>query len=286
MRSALFHDGRETALEQQIWGPLLAPNEMGNPSVGAVLEKLRRLPDYAGRFEAVFGRGPGMETLGMALAAYERTLLAADSPFDRWRFAGEEDAISASARRGFELFTGKAGCVACHRVGTSDALFTDHRLHNTGIGYRRAMGEARKTRRILVAPGTWLEVGNDVIEAVSERPPGDLGLYELTQDPADRWKYKTPTLRNVALTAPYMHDGSFSTLREVIDFYDRGGIANQNLSPLLQPLGLSDAEKDDLAAFLESLTGTTADLVVDDAKAATIGDVRRSDPRGSRSAQH
>lgn len=283
---ALFHDGRETTLEQQVWGPLLAPNEMGNPSVGAVLEKLKRLPDYAGRFESVFGRGPTMETLGMALAAYERTLLVGDAPFDRWHFAGEEDAISASAKRGFDLFTGKGGCVACHRVGNGDALFTDHRLHNTGIGYRRAMGEERATRRILVAPGTWLEVENDVIEAVSERSPSDLGLYELTQDPADRWKYKTPTLRNVALTAPYMHDGSFSTLREVVEFYDRGGIPNENLSPLLQPIGLSDSEKDDVVTFLESLTGRTVDLVVGDARAVTIGDLRRSDPHWSHTADN
>ena len=277
----LFHDGRETTLEQQVWGPLLARNEMGNPSIGALLEKVKRLPDYAGRFAAVFGRGPSMETLGMAIACYERSLLAADSPFDRWYFGGQTDAMSDAARRGFELFRGKAGCVACHSIGEEHALFTDQRLHNTGIGYQRAAGNERAAHRILVAPGTFLEVDRSVIEAVGERPPGDLGLYEVTQDPADRWKYKTPTLRNVALTAPYMHDGSIATLPEVVDFYNQGGAPNDNLSPLLSPLGLSRSEQDELVAFLASLTGTTVDTLVSDAFAATVGDRKRGDPPAS-----
>ena len=277
----LFHDGRETTLEQQVWGPLLARNEMGNPSIGALLEKVKRLSDYTGRFAAVFGRGPSMENLGSAIASYERSLLAADSPFDRWYFGGEADALSAAARRGFELFRGKAGCVSCHSIGPEYALFTDQRLHNTGIGYQRAVGDERRTRRIQVAPGTYLEVERSVIETLGEPPPGDLGLYEVTQNPADRWKYKTPTLRNVALTAPYMHDGSLATLEEVVDFYDRGGVPNENLSPLLHPLELTRSEKDDLVAFLASLTGGTVDILVADAFAATVGDLKRGDPRWS-----
>ena len=269
----LFHDARESTLEQQIWAPLLAANEMGNPSVGFVLDTIRRLPDYAGRFEAAFGRGPGMETLGRALAAYQRTLLAADSPFDRWYYGGDEDALGESARRGFELFTGRAGCSACHTVGERWALFTDHALHNTGVGYRASMQPEPERRRVVVAPGVFLDVETSAIAAASERRPNDLGRYEVTQDPADRWKYRTPGLRNVALTAPYMHDGSLATLEDVVAFYDRGGYPNPLASPLLRPLGLDEQERRDLVAFLGSLTGANVGVLVSDAFAAPVGDV-------------
>ncbi len=273
----LFHDAREFSLEQQIWGPLLAPNEMGNPSVGAVIAKLGRLPDYAGRFESVFGRGPGMEVLGQALAAYQRTLLAADSPFDRWRYGGDENAMSEAAKRGFALFTGRGRCSACHLVGERWALFTDQQLHNTGIGYRESMSPEPKLRRVAVAPGVFLDVEASVLSAASERKPNDLGRYEVTQDPDDRWRYKTPTLRNVALTAPYMHNGSLATLADVVDFYNRGGFPNELSSPLLRPLGLSEGDKGDLVAFLESLTGSNTDILVGDAFSVPVGDVRAAE---------
>ncbi|MEW8585908.1 MAG: hypothetical protein AB2531_09095, partial [Candidatus Thiodiazotropha sp.] len=131
---------------------------------------------------------------------------------------------------------------------------------------------------ILVAPGVVLEVDRAVIEQVGEPPPTDVGRYEVTQNPNDRWKYKTPGLRNVALTAPYMHNGSLGTLREVVDFYDRGGVSNELLDPLIRPLGLSDAEKADLVAFLQSLTGGNVDTLVADAFAAPVGDVGKGDP--------
>lgn len=275
----LFHDGREENLEQQVWAPLLARNEMANPSVGAVLGKLRRLPDYAGLFEAAFdGRGPGMETVGMALAAYQRALLSADSPFDRYRYGGDADALSDSARRGLQLFSGRAGCAACHSIGADHALFTDQRLYNTGIGYQRAMGDGAKTRRVQLAPGVFVDMDVAQIEAVGEPPPADVGLYEITQNPDDRWKYRTPSLRNVALSAPYMHDGSLATLRQVIEFYNRGGTPNPLLDPRIRPLGLDDAEIDDLLAFLESLTGSNVGALVADAFAAPIGDISTDDP--------
>ena len=111
-----------------------------------------------------------------------------------------------------------------------------------------------------------------VIADASEPPPSDLGRYEITEDPNDRWKYKTPGLRNVALTAPYMHDGSLATLREVVDFYDAGGAPNELLDPAIRPLHLSDTEKDDLVAFLESLTGSNVGAIVADGLAAPVGD--------------
>jgi cytochrome c peroxidase len=286
----LFHDGRETTLEQQVWGPLLASNEMGNPSVGALLERIRALPDYRGRFEAAFPRqGLGMETLGRALASYERTLVTGDSAFDRWYYAGDGDALSPEARRGFELFRGEAACASCHPVGPDSALFTDQSFHNTGIGYRAAMGPAPATRRIQVAPGRTLEVDAARIAPVAEPPPPDLGRYEVSLDPDDRWKYRTPSLRNVALTAPYMHDGSLSTLADVIAFYARGGEPNPGLDPRLRPLGLDARDRRALEAFLRSLTGGDVETLVADAIAAPVGDPgsgrRPPSPQGSSTAQ-
>ncbi len=271
----LFHDGRESTLEQQIWGPLLARNEMGAPSIGYVIDKIRALPDYQGLFERAFGgRGVGMESLGQALASYQRTLISAASPFDRWHFGKQPDALGESAKRGYALFTGKAGCATCHRIESSHALFTDQQLHNTGTGYRRSMRREPEKQRVLVAPGIYIDVDTSAIKAVSEPPPSDLGLYEITEKPADRWKFRTPSLRNVALTAPYMHDGSLPSLRAVVEFYDRGGEPNEGLSPLIKPLGLTDTEKADLVAFLESLSGDNVATLVADAFAAPVGDVQ------------
>ena len=269
----LFHDGREYTLEQQIWGPLLAGNEMANPSVGSVIRKLEELPDYRAPFQAAFGgRGPSMETVGEALASYQRTLLSGDSPFDRWYYGGDESALSEAAQRGFRLFTGRARCATCHTIGREHALFTDNALHNTGVGYRESMEREPRTRTVTVAPGVVLDIPSAVIDAVSKQAPGDLGLYEVTLNPDDRWKYRTPTLRNVALTAPYMHNGSLPTLEAVVQLYDAGGVPNEVLDPLIQPLRLDAAEIADLVAFLESLTGGGLDTLIADAFAAPVGD--------------
>lgn len=275
----LFHDGREENLEQQAWGPLLARNEMANPSVGHILNKIRKIDDYTGLFEQAFdGRGVSMETLGMALASYQRVLVSADTPFDRWYYGNQANSLSTEAKQGFKLFTGKAGCVACHTIDEQYALFSDDQLHNTGIGYRESMGIRPRTRPVQVAPGITIEVEQSIIDSVSEAPPTDVGRYEVTQNPDDRWKYKTPSLRNIELTAPYMHNGSLSTLREVVEFYDTGGIANPLLDPLIRPLHLSGDEKQALVAFLQSLTGSNVDALVADAFAAPVGDIRKGDP--------
>ncbi|MDH3830704.1 MAG: SCO family protein [Gammaproteobacteria bacterium] len=275
----LFHDGREHNLEQQVWGPLLAKNEMGNPSFALVIDRIRNIADYQGLFEAAFdGKGPGMETIGQALASYERTLVSANSPFDRWYYGKDNEAMDRSAQRGFGLFQGKAKCTSCHTVTDKHALFTDNAMHNTGIGWHSAMQATPAKRRVQVAPGVYHDVDAKIISAVSERPPGDVGLYEVTQNPADRWKYRTSTLRNVALTAPYMHDGSMETLKDVVEFYNQGGLANENLDPLLVPLHLSPQEIDDLVAFMNALTGDNVDILVSDAFAAPVGDLRKQDP--------
>ena len=272
----LFHDARENLLEQQVWTPLLARNEMANPSVGFVIDRLKSLPEYRGKFEQAFdGKGPGMETVGMALASYQRTLNSAGSAFDRWYYGGDKDALDEQARAGFGLFTGKARCVACHTVNRDYALFTDHALHNTGIGYLVSMGTPDDKVQVTVAPGTTLTVDRAFITLAGKPAPNDLGHYEITGDPDDRWKYRTPMLRNVALSAPYMHNGSLRTLREVVEFYNRGGIKNELLDPLVQPLGLSDAEMDSIVAFLNSLTGSNVDELVADALTQPVGNVTR-----------
>ena len=219
-----------------------------------------------------------MTTLGAALASYQRALVSGNSSFDRWYFGRESDALSDSAKRGFELFKGKAGCVACHNIGQDSALFMDNRLHNTGLGYRESMGIPPEKQLVQVAPGVVLEVDRAIIERVGEPAPADVGRYEVTQNPYDRWKYKTPGLRNVALTAPYMHNGSLSSLGDVVEFYDAGGVPNEGLSPLIKPLKRAVREKQDLVRFLESLTGSNVDALVADAFAAPIGDIRKGDP--------
>lgn len=273
--SHIFHDGREIRLEFQIWGPMLASNEMANPSVGYVVEKIRRLPDYKGLFESAFdGRGVGIETIGMAIASYERTIVSANSPFDQWYFGKNDKAMSESAKQGFRLFRGKAACVTCHTIQESYALFTDDAFHNTGLGWRASkIGDPEKIS-VQLAPGIKVAVPSEVINSVGEPPPSDLGRYEVTQDPADRWRYKTPSLRNVALTAPYMHNGVFGSLTEVLTFYNKGGIPNPQLDPLIRPLGLTPEEIKHIVAFLESLTGDNVEVLVRDAFAAPIGDRR------------
>jgi cytochrome c peroxidase len=271
--SNIFHDGRETRLEYQVWQPMLASNEMANPSIGYVIKKIRRLPDYTGLFEKAFGNGgPAIETIGMAIASYERTIISGNSAFDRWYFGKEEAALGETAKKGFRLFKGKAGCAGCHTIQQDYALFTDDEFHNTGLGWQVAVGGAPSEIQVQLAPGVKVPVPRSVIESVGEHPPSDLGQYEVTQNPADRWRYKTPTLRNIALTAPYMHNGAFGTLREVIEFYNLGGIPNPLLDSLIRPLELSHEEFEQLIAFLGSLTGDNVETLVRDAFAAPIGD--------------
>jgi cytochrome c peroxidase len=242
---------------------------MDMPSIGYVVEKIRQLPEYQGLFEAAFGASVNAERIGQAIASYERTLLSANSRFDRWHYAGDRNALDAREQRGFELFMGKARCATCHLVEEKSALFSDHRFHNTGIGWERSMHPERQSYRVQLAPDLFVQVLGKLLKSF-EPPQPDVGRYEVTIDPKDRWAYKTPMLRNVALTAPYMHDGSLTSLEEVIDFYDRGGIANENKSDLLQPLGLDAAEKAALVAFLKSLTADNHEALVRDARSAPV----------------
>ena len=213
-----FWDGRAADLEHQAEGPLTNPIEMAM-TPAEVVERVRAVPGYLPLFRRAFGEAAvTFDNIGKAIASYERTLVAGNSPYDRHR-AGDPDALSASAVRGLALFTGKANCKACH----AGFNFTDESYQNTGAGMNR--------------------------------PDPDPGRFAVTKIAADRGKFKVPTLRNIAQTAPYMHDGSEETLRAVVEFYNRGGTPNPNLAPLIKPLNLTEKEQRDLVAFLESLTG-------------------------------
>jgi cytochrome c peroxidase len=251
----LLHDGREYTLEQQAWGPLLDHNEMGNPSIGFVIHKIKSLNDYQGLFKQAFNKPVTMETLGMAIASYERTLIAANSPFDRWYYQQQENAISPAAKKGFRLFTGKAGCSSCHLVNEQYALFTDDKLHNTGIGYQQFSAKAPLSNQKTIFSWISMQAPVDKITRLPRPGANDQGLYEITLNPDDLWRYKTPTLRNIAKTAPYMHNGQMHCLEEIVRFYNQGGASNAGLSLLIKPLHLNNDEINQLVAFLNSLTG-------------------------------
>lgn len=272
---SLFLDGREQSLEKQIWSPLLADNEMANDSREAVLAKLASADTYKAQFADTFKEGLTEATLGRALAAYQRALLSGDSPFDRWYFrekglatGGPSDAgaYPALAARGFAIFQDK-GCVACHSVTDTAALFTDGQFHNTGTGYLRA-------RRALRPPSVQLAPGIFVVPTVDAETETftDDGRYEVTGRVADKWRYRTPSLRNVALTAPYMHDGSLASLEEVIAFYAEGGGGDPSQDPRTQSFELAQSDQEALVAFLETLTSDHVNALVSDARSVTIGE--------------
>jgi cytochrome c peroxidase len=279
-----FHDGREASLETQAVSPLLAHNEMANPSMEHLVQKLRRLEEYTDLFAQAFQHGPSMETIAQALASYERTLLVANSPFDRWYYGKQHEALSPEAQAGFRLFIGRARCVTCHTITDQSALFTDQAFHNTGLGWYNSMVRAQSLTptRVQLAPGIFTEVPLEVIASVSEPSQADLGRYEVTLVPTDLWRYKTPTLRNVALTAPYMHDGSLSSLEAVVRVYNRGGYPHPLLDPMIRPLHLTDAEVTALVAFLESLTGDNIAALRTDVRSVHVGnDMIEVQPRAA-----
>jgi cytochrome c peroxidase len=225
--STFFWDGRAASLEQQAGMPIANPDEMGQ-SHDLSIKKFEKIPEYKKEFELVYGPGRlTIEKIEMAIASYERTLASGDSPFDRYYFGGDKTALSDSAIRGLAIFRDKkkGNCVTCHTIEEKYATFSDGKFHNLGAGIN-SKGELT-----------------------------DLGRYEVTKVEADKGAFRTPDLRNVAKTAPYMHDGSLKTLKDVVDFYDGGGSANPQLDKEIKELKLTEAERADLVAFLESLTG-------------------------------
>ncbi len=243
----LFWAGESTSLEDQAKSAATG-NVAGNGDTMMMEERLRQIPEYVRRFREVFGTPwPTIDDAWRAISAFERTVVsnAKDVPFDRY-MKGEEKALSDSAKRGLALFRGKAGCVQCH----NGALLSDEDYHNVGVPRNPAF-EEDPLRQITLR---FQHVIRGVPESVYRKADRDLGLFYTTKREADRGRFRTPSLRELKYTAPYMHNGAFFELDEVIDFYDEGGGEDANKSPLIKKLGLSDEEKEDLLAFLESLS--------------------------------
>ena len=248
---SLFWDGRRASLEAQAKEPFFHPREHGLKDTPALLHHIRTDQQYAAAFKRTFGvsrRDISSDHVTQALAAFERTLIAGESPFDRYYFAGDQKALSPTAQQGLQLFQGQAQCATCHTLGKTSALFTDQQFHSLAIGLKKIEPRIIElTTR--VARARPAERERLVLE---DADYAELGRFLVTQNPADIGKFKTPSLRNVALTAPYMHDGSITTLAEAVEFevYYRGLAQNR-------PLILTPQEKLDLIDFLKSLTSPT-----------------------------
>lgn len=218
--SAQFWDGRAATLEDQSVGPFTNPIEHGFPNYDVMRAKMMKIAGYRKLFKQAFGEDNiTIDNVGKAIASFQRTILSGNSPADRFDQGQEEGAISAAAQHGLILFREKARCTKCH----SGFNFTDEKFHNLGLGWD----------------------DNKV----------DLGRYMVTKIPEDIGAFKTPTLREIARSGPYTHDGRFKTLEEVVNFYNQGGVKNPHQDPLILPLDLTDQEKRDLVQFLHTLNG-------------------------------
>ena len=257
----LFWDGRSPSLEDQALHPFVNPVEMGLKDHQPILEIVRSDPEYAKPFRNVFGKSGDeitMTEVTRAIAAFERTKVTANSPFDHWYYGGKEDALSAAQKRGFEIFANQGRCLSCHVIEQTQALLTDNRFHNIGAGINAIRDEVPGLAgEFLKAEATASEVD---VKVLTDKRTSELGRFAVTRGFDDLGAFKTPTLRNVALTAPYMHDGSLATLRDVVVHYNNGGVTNEGdpvndfLSGGIRPLGLTDGQIDDLVAFMEALT--------------------------------
>lgn len=219
-----FWDGRAKSLEEQALGPIQAAGEM-NQDLDELVKELNAVPEYVKRFQKVFG-GITAENIGKAIATFERSVVSNHAPYDKY-MTGDKSALSASAVNGIGLFFGKAKCVICH----NGPVFTDSGFHNIGVQQHGPLKE-------------------------------DLGRFNISNEDFDKGGFKTPGLRSVSISAPYMHDGSAASLTEVVQFYNRGGDVKENLSPFITPLELTDSEVQDVVEFLKALDGEPIQVVL------------------------
>ena len=222
--STIFWDGRADSLEDQAKQPLINVDEMGNASHEEVVKRVAAIPEYAEQFQRIFGADVTMDALAKAIAAYERTLVSGNAPFDRF-LAGERNALSEAAQRGFNLFRGRARCTVCHNVNQSFPFFTDGNYRNTGVAANYPGFDALVRRASAAASN-----GSGAEMTARETPGGqaELGRFVVSGEALDIGAFRTPSLRNVELTAPYFHDGSAATLADVVRYYGKGGNRSAN----------------------------------------------------------
>jgi cytochrome c peroxidase len=255
--SGLFWDGRAESLEEQAVMPLVNPDEMGNQTHEQVVARVRALPEYQELFKQAFGGLVTIDSIGKAIAAYERTLVSGNSLLDKY-LAGDREAMSESARSGMALFRGKARCSVCHTFNHTFASFpflTDMNYRNTGVAVNLSDFNALARRAIQIARNDSRALRNLILNQVGASA---LGRFTFTGNTLDIGAFRTPSLRNVELTAPYFHDGSAATLMDVVKFYIKGGQENPNRDWQLEPVDLTESEQRDLVEFLKALTSEDA----------------------------
>lgn len=246
-----FWDGRAPTLEDQAGQPVLNPVEMGMPNEETVIDKIKSLSDYPPLFKDAFGEEPNYKNVEGAIAVYERTQISFDAPFDRF-ITGNQSALTAQQKRGWAIFNGQGRCMSCHGWNPTRPLFTDDRFHNIGVSAHEAkfVPHAREALAMLSQGGSAQQIDQLAISSdVSE-----LGRFLVTKQPHDIGAFRTMGLRNLYITQPYFHDGSQATIWDTLDHYNKGGVQNPFLDGGMVPLGMSEAQEDDLAAFLLSLT--------------------------------
>jgi cytochrome c peroxidase len=258
---SMFWDGRSPDLEDQALHPFINPVEMGLKDHQPILDIVTSDAEYVAAFKNVFGKSGAdvtMKEVTQAIAAFERTIVSGNSPFDRYFYGGEVGALTEQQIKGFDLFVNKGRCVSCHVIEQTQALFTDNRFHNVGVGINDIQDEVPELAGEYI--GANIRADEVDMEVLTNKSSSELGRFALTTEFDDLGSFKTPTLRNIDVTAPYMHDGSLATLRDVIVHYNNGGVTvegnpvNDFLSGGIRPLNLTDEEIDALVTFMEALT--------------------------------
>ena len=253
--TSFFVDGRADSLETQALGPLTNPIEHGLRDYQSILKLLQTDIKYAWLVKQAFDIEPDQvskQHIGLAIASYERTLISADTLFDRFLYGEDDQALSASAQRGLRVFQRKGNCANCHEITLHHALFTDNRFYNLGVGFDKIKPKFMEFLEAYKKADTGEKI--NPLEVYNSQQQSEFGRYAVTGVITDIGRFKTPTLRNIVLTAPYMHDGSQKTLEEVVEYYNKGGDKNPFLDPAIFPLELTDQEKKDLVEFLKALT--------------------------------
>jgi cytochrome c peroxidase len=244
----LFVDGRASSLEDQALQPMLNSIEHGLKNKQELLAILLKNQHYKQQIQKIFNvleKEISTDHIAKAIASFERSLISGNSKFDQYYFSQDRTQLSKSAARGLLIFKRKGNCANCHEISWDNALFTDNNFYNIGVGSKVLQP---------IEHGFVTALKKSQKYSVTTQEKSELGRFNVTRVIKDIGKFKTPTLRNIALTAPYMHNGSLKTLEDVVEYYDKGGDKNLFLDAAIFPLHLTDEEKNDLVEFMKSLT--------------------------------